>query len=55
MKRSICVAFLMGLMVTDYGLKQPKALLGTVGTKNEMEFSFSLELRVVQGPDHSPI
>jgi polyisoprenoid-binding protein YceI len=41
--------------LTDYGLKQPKALLGTIGTKNEMEFSFSLELRAVQGPDHSPI
>jgi polyisoprenoid-binding protein YceI len=35
--------------LTDYGLKPPKALLSTIGTKNEMEFSFSLELRAKQG------
>jgi polyisoprenoid-binding protein YceI len=33
------------VLLTDYGLKPPRALLGAVGTKNEMEFSFSLELR----------
>jgi hypothetical protein len=32
-------------LTLDYGLKPPSALLGTIGTKNEMEFSFSLELR----------
>src|SRR5262249_20488026 len=30
--------------LTDYGLKPPKALLGTIGTKNEMDFSFTLEV-----------
>jgi len=29
--------------LTDYGLKPPKAILGAVGTKDEMEFSFTLE------------
>jgi len=33
------------VLLTDYGLKPPTALLGAIGTKNEMEFSFSLELR----------
>ena len=28
--------------LTDYGLKPPKAALGTIGTKDEMEFSFTL-------------
>src|SRR5262249_30728982 len=29
--------------LTDYGLKPPKALLGAIGTKDEMEFSFTLQ------------
>jgi polyisoprenoid-binding protein YceI len=33
------------VLLTDYGLKPPTALLGAIGTKNELEFSFSLELR----------
>jgi hypothetical protein len=33
------------VLLTDYGLKPPAAPLGAIGTKNEMEFSFSLELR----------
>jgi polyisoprenoid-binding protein YceI len=33
------------VLLTDYGLKPPTALLGAIGTKNEMEFSFSLKLR----------
>jgi len=33
------------VLLTDYGLKPPTALLGAIGTKNEMEFSFSLEVR----------
>jgi len=33
------------VLLTDYGLKPPTTLLGAIGTKNEMEFSFSLELR----------
>ncbi|HWP85834.1 MAG TPA: YceI family protein [Terriglobia bacterium] len=28
--------------LTDYGLKPPKAALGLIGTRNEMDFSFSL-------------
>jgi polyisoprenoid-binding protein YceI len=32
------------IRLTEYGLKPPKALLGTIGTKNEMEFAFSIEL-----------
>jgi polyisoprenoid-binding protein YceI len=28
--------------LTDFGLKPPKALLGLIGTKDEMQFSFSL-------------
>jgi polyisoprenoid-binding protein YceI len=30
--------------LSDYGLKPPKAALGTIGTKNEMEFTFTLQL-----------
>lgn len=30
------------IKLTDYGLKPPSAALGAVGTKNEMQFSFSL-------------
>jgi polyisoprenoid-binding protein YceI len=30
------------IRLTDYGLKLPKALLGTIGTKDEMEFAFTL-------------
>jgi polyisoprenoid-binding protein YceI len=29
--------------LTDFGLKPPKALLGTIGTKDEMRFSFKLK------------
>ena len=31
--------------LTDYGLKPPSAALGTIGTKDEMEFTFVLEAR----------
>ena len=34
------------IRLTDYGLKPPKALLGTIGTKNEMEFAFTLEAEI---------
>jgi polyisoprenoid-binding protein YceI len=30
------------IRLTDYGFKPPKALLGTIGTRNEMEFAFTL-------------
>jgi polyisoprenoid-binding protein YceI len=36
--------------LNDYGLKPPKALLGTIGTKNEMEFSFILEAEIAALP-----
>jgi polyisoprenoid-binding protein YceI len=34
------------IRLTDYGLKPPKALLGTIGTRNEMEFAFTLEAEI---------
>jgi len=30
--------------LTDYGLKHPAAALGTIGTKNEISFSFVIPL-----------
>ena len=34
------------IRLTDYGLKPPKALLGTIGTRNEIEFAFTLEAEI---------
>ena len=37
--------------LTNYGLKPPKAALGLIGTKDEMDFTFSLTARPDQtGP-----
>jgi polyisoprenoid-binding protein YceI len=38
------------IRLTDYGLKPPTAALGLVGTKDEMEFSFTLTL--AGGPEN---
>lgn len=33
------------IKLKDYGLKPPSAAFGTIGTKNEMDFSFAVEAR----------